>query len=188
MRVSDFDLVFVPRLGGAGGDDWQRRWAAKLSTARFAAPADPSSPEREAWIEALSLAARGATRPILFVGHGLGAVAIAEAAAALAGADVRGAILAAPLDPPTFGRLGGGWRAASRKPLPFASLTIASRDDPQGAFEEVLGLAVAWGSQFVDAGEVGGLDAASGHGPWPDGLLRLAAFIKTIGAPIGRVN
>jgi predicted alpha/beta hydrolase family esterase len=183
MRVSDFDLILAPRLGGPSADDWQRRWAAKLSTARFATPADPSSPGREAWIEALATAARGATRPILFVGHGLGAIAIAEAAGALRGADMRGAFLAAPTDARTLVRLGGGWREPSRAPLPFPSLVVASRGDPESEFSAILGLAVAWGSQFIDAGEVGGLDAMSGHGPWPDGLLRLAAFIKTIGAP-----
>jgi predicted alpha/beta hydrolase family esterase len=33
----------------------------------------------------------------------------------------------------------------------------------------------------LGGGEAGGLNAASGHGPWPEGLMRLAAFIKRIG-------
>jgi hypothetical protein len=188
MRVSDFDLILAPRLGGAGRDDWQRRWAAKLSTARFATPFEPSTPERGAWVETIEAAARGATRPILFIAHGLGAIAVAEAAAALHRADVRGAFLATPPDAETLERLGGGWRAPPRAPLPFPSLLIASRSDPQGDFPAVLGHAVAWGSEFIDAGAVGGLDATSGHGPWPDGLLRLAAFIKRIGAPARGLN
>jgi hypothetical protein len=115
-------------------------------------------------------------------------IAVVEAAAALDRADVRGAFLATPPDAEALERIGGGWRAPPRGPLPFPSLLIASRSDPQGDFPTILGQGVAWGSEFVDAGEVGGLDATSGHGPWPDGLLRLAAFIKRIGAPARKLN
>ena len=188
MRVSDFDLILAPRLGGLEADDWQRRWAARLSTARFAAPADPSAPERGAWIEALATAARAATRPILLVGHGLGAVAVAESASALEGLDVRGAILVAPPDALTLGRLGGGWRETAPRPLPFPSLIIASRNDPQGEFSAILGLAVALGAQFVDAGEVGGLDASSGHGPGRTGCCVSRPSSKRSGYLVGRIN
>ena len=98
MRASDFDILIVPNIGATAAGDWPSRWRAKLSTARFVHPADPADRRREAWTEAVVGAARKATRPALFVGHGLGAAAIADAAAALDGADVRGAFLVAPPD------------------------------------------------------------------------------------------
>ena len=181
MRISDFDLLIVPRIGGPAEGDWPSRWRAKLSTARFVHPKDPADRRREAWTEAVAGAAREAERPALFVGHGLGAAAIADAATALDGADVRGAFLVTPPDGRGLERLAGPEWAPVRASLPWPSVVIASRNDPEGAYDAVAALAADWGAELIDAGESGGLDAKSGHGPWPEGLMRLAAFIRGIG-------
>jgi predicted alpha/beta hydrolase family esterase len=186
MRASDFDLLIVPRIGGAAEGDWPSRWRAKLSTARFVHPADPADRRREAWTEAVVGAAREATRPALFVGHGLGATAIVEAAAALKDADVRGAFLVAPPDERGLERLASPDWTPTRAPLPWPSVVVATRNDPYGAYDAVAALAADWGADLVNAGAAGGLDAASGHGPWPEGLMRLAAFIKGIGERAGK--
>ncbi len=180
MRASDFDLLIVPRLGGAREGDWPSRWRAKLSTARFVEPPDPYERSARAWSEATGAAANTADRPVLFIGHGTGAAAIAHAASALVAADVRGAFLVAPPDPSTLERLGYGWSLPLRR-LPWRSLVVASRNDPDGAFEGIETLAAEWGAEFIDAGVAGSLDAASGHGPWPEGLMRLASFLRTVG-------
>jgi predicted alpha/beta hydrolase family esterase len=185
MRASDFDILIVPNIGGGAAGDWPSRWRAKLSTARFVHPAGPADGRREAWTEAVVGAARKATRPALFVGHRLGAAAIADAGAALEGADVRGAFLVAPPDDKGLERLAGSGWIPARAPLPWPSLVVASRNDPLGAYDAIAALASAWGADLIDAGEAGGLDAASGHGPWPEGLLRLAAFIKGMGERAG---
>ena len=89
MRVSDLDLLIVPRHGGGAEGDWPARWRAKLSTARFVTPADAVDPRLDAWTAAVADAARELRRPVLFVGHGSGGAVIVEAARALGGADVR---------------------------------------------------------------------------------------------------
>ena len=76
--------------------------------------------------------------------------------------------------------MGARWTEA-RARFPWPSLVAASRNDPNGAFDAVAALAFDWGAELVDAGHAGGLDALSGHGPWPEGLMRLAAFIMGIG-------
>jgi len=180
MRISDLDLLIVPRLGGGAEGDWPARWRAKLSTARFVAPADSCDPRLEAWTAAVAQAARETTRPVLFVGHGSGGAVIVEAARALGG-DVRGAFLVAPPDEAGLTRLTGARWTVSRGPLPWPSLVVASRNDYDGALDAVAALASSWGAELIDAGFAGGLDAASGHGPWPEGLMRLAGFLKRIG-------
>jgi predicted alpha/beta hydrolase family esterase len=95
----------------------------------------------------------------------------------LASADVRGAFLVAPLDGETYVALHGGG-PIPRARLPWPSVLVASRTDPRASFEHSQALAADWGAEFVDAGDSGGIDADSGHGPWPDGLLRLAKFLK----------
>ena len=186
MRASDFDLLIVPRLGGPAEGEWPSRWQAKLSTARFVHPADPADRRREAWTEAIAGAAREAKRPALLVGHGTGAAAIAEAAKALGSADVRGAFLVAPPDEQSLGRLAGD----GLEPRPRAPALAERRGrEPQRSARAPMMRSsrslADWGAELIDAGEAGGLDAASGHGPWPEGLMRLAAFIKGIGERAG---
>ena len=57
---------------------------------------------------------------------------------------------------------------------------MASHNDPDGGYEAVTALASDWGAEVVDAGFAGAIDAASGHGPWPEGLMRLAGFLKRV--------
>jgi predicted alpha/beta hydrolase family esterase len=54
--------------------------------------------------------------------------------------------------------------------LPFRSIVAASRNDPLGSFERVSALALDWGSEVVDLGDVGHLNPASGYGEWPQAL------------------
>jgi hypothetical protein len=176
MRVSDLDLIFVPASGEPSPDYWQTRWRAKLSTARGVAGTGgaPSAADVVA-------AVAEARQPILFIGHSLGALAIAEAAADLAAADVRGAFLVAPPDDEApLGAGKGRWSPFPRARLPWRSVLVASRTDPFASFAHSHALAAHWGSEFVDAGDAGRIDANSGHGPWPDGLLRLAKFLKEL--------
>ena len=57
---------------------------------------------------------------------------------------------------------------------------MASRSDPDSDYDAVAAIASDWGAELIDAGHAGGLDEASGHGPWPEGLMRLAGFIKKL--------
>ena len=179
MRASDFDILIVPNLGGAAEGDWPSRWRAKLSTARFVHPPEPADRRREAWTEAVAQAALEAQRPALFSAMAR-PVAIADASAAL--------------DEPTsaapFSRAARRARARTAYELGLdtgaCTPALAERGghEPQrsqGVYDAVAALATDWGAELIDAGEAGGLDAASGHGPWPEGLIRLAAFIKGIG-------
>ena len=40
--------------------------------------------------------------------------------------------------------------------------------------------AEAANSLLLDAGDAGHVDPGSGHGPWPEGLMRFAAFIARL--------
>jgi predicted alpha/beta hydrolase family esterase len=180
MRSSELDLIFAPDLSGAPSDLWQARWAAKLSTGRCL-ELDPGVEDHETWIASVARAASGARRPVVFVAHSVGALAVAHAASRLRSLDVRGAFLVAPpADAALRMLLMNPWPETPRDRLPWPSVLVASRTDPWASPEQSRELAEAWGSTLVDAGEVGRLDAESGHGPWPDGLLRLAGFLKQL--------
>jgi len=84
---------------------------------------------------------------------------------------VTGALLVAPPDcdwmetPETI----GGFGPTPRVPLPFPSILVASRDDPYVFFERAHSIGKFWGSEFVDAGHVGHINADSGLGDWSFG-------------------
>lgn len=135
-----------------------------------------------AWLDLLREAAGSATKPCLFVGHGLGAAAIVHAAPVLGGG-VRGAFLVAPPSEESLAAMPGidpAFHDYPRDPLPFPSVLVASRNHPSATYEEIEDLSFAWGSRLLDAGESGAIDTASGHGPWPEGLMSFAGFLKQL--------
>jgi predicted alpha/beta hydrolase family esterase len=182
MRTSDADLLIIPGLGGSGPDHWQTRWQQKLSTARRVEQRDWDKPQRQEWVAAIAAAVENATRPVVLIAHSLGTIAAVHAASRAA-PRVMGAFLVAA---PSEERLAGlseadpAFRPYPRETLPFPSMLVASRDDPYSDFALSEALARDWGAKLIDAGSAGRMNAESGHGPWPEGLLQFAAFMKQI--------
>jgi hypothetical protein len=181
MRSSDADILIIPGLGGSEADHWQTRWEQKLSTARRVVQDDWDRPELEAWRARIVADVARATRPVVLVAHSLGALAAAHAGPFPAG-KVAGVFLVAPpssqglaplraVDPAFF---------APVSPLTFRAVVVASRDDPFALFEESEALARALGADLADAGLSGHINVLSGHGPWPEGLMRFAGFLGTL--------
>ncbi|MGO9005763.1 MAG: RBBP9/YdeN family alpha/beta hydrolase [Beijerinckiaceae bacterium] len=181
MQVSQADIFIIPGLGNSGPDHWQSRWQAKLPMARRVEQDDWSRPNIAAWSARLLEEAEKATRPLVLVAHSFGGHAVAAAGAQLAD-KVRGAFIVAPPSERALAAMAGAAIVATlpKGPLPFKVLVIASRDDPYGEYEEVESLAKVWGAELSDAGNSGHINAESGHGPWPEGLLRFAGFMKTL--------
>ena len=182
MKVKDADIIIVPGYTNSGPDHWQSRWQAKLSTARRVEQAEWSKPVREDWVANVAVAVNEAERPVVLVAHSLGVAAVVQAIGEFR-KPVAGAFLVAPPDVAnpairpkhlmTFGPY-------PREPLPFPSIVIASRDDSFCDFAVAEDIAAAWGSLFIDAGNSGHINAASGHGPWPEGSLTFARFLSRL--------
>jgi predicted alpha/beta hydrolase family esterase len=201
MRVSDVDILIVPGWMNSDPDHWQSRWQSKLSTARRVMMPDFDQPVREEWVEALSTVVAACARPALLVAHSLGALTVAHAADRFPVGKVVGAWLAAPpnlSDLSRFERLSDGeggrpeslrdfWPAPDSR-LPFPAIVVASRNDPFCSFETACNLARSWGASLADAGEAGHINSASGYGPWPDGVLRLASFLREVSQKKGAIQ
>jgi predicted alpha/beta hydrolase family esterase len=183
MKSSETDILIVPGWSGSGPDHWQSRWVAKLSTARLVEQEDWYKPARDAWADRIIAAVRASTRPVVLVGHSAGVSAIAHAAEHLKPGEVAGAFLVAPASE-TAKRAIPGMAADfiphRREKLPFPAVLISSATDPYCTQDEARALAEAWGADFVDAGDSGHLNSESGHGPWPDGLLQFAGFLRRL--------
>ena len=182
MRTSDCDILIVPGWSGSGPDHWQTRWEGKLSTARRVEQDDWYKPTAEGWTGRLIAEAAMSQRPLVLVAHSLGIAAVLHAAPALTH-NVRGAFLVAPPSTRAVRAIPGvdpAFAPLPRARLPFRATLIASRDDPYCPFEEAAELAGAIGAELVDAGASGHINAASGHGPWPEGLMRFASFLRPL--------
>ncbi|MEC9342238.1 MAG: alpha/beta hydrolase [Pseudomonadota bacterium] len=179
MKTTDAEILIVPGYKGSGPEHWQSRWEAKLSAARRVAMGDWHKPVFEEWRDNLLAAVAESAKPVILVGHSVGAQVIVQAADDYA-RPVAGAFLVAPPDvenPSIRPRHLLTFGPSRRDPLPFPSVTIASRSDPFCAFDKAEDMAASWGSLFMDAGDSGHLNHESGHGPWPEGLMVFAKFI-----------
>jgi len=182
MRIADATILILPGLGDSGPGHWQRRWADRIATARIVAQDDWLHPRREDWTAAISAAIAASTRPVVLIAHSLGVSALVHAARDIGDGKVRGALLVAPPDheadtiPPEV----HSFASVPRDPLPFPSLLVASTDDPWCSVERAADFAACWGSDLHLAGPAGHINLASGHGPWPEGLLMLTRLMQRI--------
>lgn len=182
MKAKDADILIIPGYTNSGPDHWQTRWEEKLSSARRVEQAEWSKPVLADWKANLVAAVNSATKPVVLVAHSLGVATAVQAVPEFRN-KIAGAFFVAPPDVAnpnvrpkhlmTFGPY-------PRDPLPFPSITVASRNDPFCAFDVAEDIAGAWGSLFIDAGERGHINAESGHGPWPEGTLTFAKFVSQL--------
>jgi predicted alpha/beta hydrolase family esterase len=184
MKTSDVDLLIVPGLHGSEDDHWQSRWASKLSTARKIKQKNWAAPQLDDWVKALHDAIIACQKPIVLIGHSLGVPTIAHTIARHQPRSILGAFLVAPPSESATRVIESIDAAFTPYPtmrFPFKTLLIASQNDPFSRYDEAAALAQKWGAELTDAGEAGHINSASGHGPWPEGLMRLAGFLKTLG-------
>jgi predicted alpha/beta hydrolase family esterase len=187
MRASEAEILVIPGLGGSGPDHWQSRWEAKIPAVRRVVQADWEKPELAAWRDRIVEDVERVARPVILVAHSLGVLAAVHAAPFLAKGEssgkVKGGFLVAPPSVEVLAELDAldpAFLTVPGEPLPFPSLVIASRDDPYSSFAQSEALARKLGAELIDAGFSGHINSESGHGPWPEGLMRFAGLLKTL--------
>ncbi|KVG87058.1 alpha/beta hydrolase [Burkholderia ubonensis] len=182
-------ILIVPGLRDHVEDHWQTHLERRLPNARSVAPLEHDKLSRAARVAALDAALAAIDGPVILVAHSAG-VMITVHWARQATRPILGAVLATPADletpmpapyPSIDAIRDNGWLPVPRERLPFPSLVAASRNDPLARFERVEAMAAEWGSRFVDLGEVGHLNPASGYGEWP-GALALIGEVQAFGA------
>lgn len=158
-------IIIVPGLHGSGPDHWQTWFESCLPETRRVIQADWSDPQLLRWSENVQLALRAAREPVWIVAHSFGSLASAHAAHQLP-EQVAGLMLVAPADPEKFGVTS----LLPTQPFPCPSIVVGSRNDPWMPLARSLEWAERWQSRFVDLGEAGHINTASGFGAWPQGL------------------
>ena len=172
-------VLILPGLDDSGPRHWQSAWS-RLPHFRRVEFETWSAPTLDDWVPRLDRAVRESPRPLVLVGHSLGCIAAAWWASLSWGDAYRervcGALLVAPpdieddrIDPRIR-----DFRPMPQLRLPFPSIVVASQNDSYCGLGRAETFAAAWGSDFVDAGRVGHINADAPIGAWADGLRLLA--------------
>lgn len=171
-------ILILPGIGDSGPEHWQSRWQSAYQSMRRVVQQDWDRPRRDDWSEVLDSAVRESGPRVVLVAHSLACLLVAHWGASTRHA-IHGALLVAVPDPagPAFPREAIGFSPLPMQRLPFASLVVASSDDPYGSLAHARRWASAWGSRLVEAGAAGHLNAASGLGNWPEGLAWLDELV-----------
>lgn len=172
-------LLVVPGLGDSGADHWQSWLQRQHRHSLRVVQDDWQTPDLARWAAQIGhTLAQARPGPWLAVAHSFGVLALVQhladtlPASRGLGAGLRGAaaphpvvaaLLVAPADPRKFGLDD----QMPRRPLGLSSLVVASQTDPWMAVDEAALWAARWDSHFVNLGDAGHINAASGHGPLP---------------------
>lgn len=177
--------LLLSDLDGEDRDYWPAYWAKSRIDGRLVDLGHSGRPDRNHMVTRLDRAMRDIGTPVVLVGHGAGALAIAawgELMSCEAENGVVGALLVAPSDPssPDADR-----RLRDFGPLPsailsFPALVLASDDDPLLSPERAFSLARQWGAGFASFGRCGHFGPEDGLGWWPEGEELLDRFIDLV--------
>ena len=91
---------------------------------------------------------------------------------------IKGAMLVAPSDveAPQYTFPTIGFDPIPLFKIDFKTIIVASTNDEWISMERAEFFAEKWGSEFIDIGKAGHINAASGYGEWKDGLKILKSI------------
>lgn len=164
-------VLTLPGWQNSGPEHWQSRWETAHGYVRLEQH-DWLRPLRGDWISRLEDVLLQQPAPVLLAAHSLGCLLVAAWAAHSRNTHlVKAALLVAPgdVEREELRPVLTSWSPIPLQPLPFKSLLVGSRNDPYCSFERAAQFASAWGSELIDAGPLGHINAESGLGDWPQG-------------------
>lgn len=176
-------ILTLPGWNGSSPDHWQSIWERKYGCLERVEQRSWAEPHLKDWIDTISESIRRANTPVVLVAHSLACIAVAHWAREEKRLvrSVEAALLVTPADVDDFARIPAVLQAFApipRERLPFGSVFVGSEDDAYMGQTAGRNLARDWGSIFINAGAVGHINCASGHGPWPEGEQFLADLLE----------
>jgi uncharacterized protein len=175
-------VLIIPGLGDSGPQHWQSLWEARHPEYQRVRQTDWERPRSTDWVSNLDAEISAANQPVVLVAHSMGCIAVIHWAATNGNGNkhVAAALLVSPPDveAATIPTGPTGFAPCPLIRLPFKSIVVASTNDPFATFGRVKTFAAAWGGELVILELAGHINAASGHGPWPEGELLLDQLMR----------
>lgn len=162
----------IPGLGDSGPEHWQTYFEKTLPNALRIQQKEWDAPDCQDWLEAIEAALQGYDlTQVVLIAHSLGCATVAHWAKRY-GHTIKGALLVAPSDieQPVYTFPSTGFTPIPLEPLGFKSIVVTSSNDEWVGLERARFFADRWGSEFINIGDAGHINAQSGYGEWKEGL------------------
>ena len=175
-------FLTVPGLASSGPNHWQTIWENQYPHLfSRVEQVNWDWPVKEEWVEKLQERIAGLTGPAILIAHSLGCITVAHWAQKYTSEYIEAVLLVAPADADLSKRLNFvvGFTPIPVTPLPFKSIVVASANDMYASIERSETFAKNWGSEFINIGEKGHINAVSDLADWPEGkkiLQKLSSF------------
>ncbi len=178
----DCDVLTLSGLWDSGAQHWQSLWERRHPAWQRVAHRDFNNPDCHEWVNELDGAIAACEGPPILVAHSLSCILAAQWARSDSALRIAGALLVAPSDveASSYPVDPNGFVPIPLEPLPFPSIVIASTNDPFVTIARAKQFAAAWGSQYVEIGDAGHVNADSGYGEWAEGEKILAQFCAAL--------
>jgi len=173
------NYLIVPGLGNSGPKHWQTYFQNSGDNFYRIEQQEWNAPTCEEWVNTVDkkvIEIDPAT--VVLIGHSLGCLTIAFWAKKFK-RQIKGALLVAPSDSEaslyTFPAT--GFVPIPLDKLTFKTIVVASENDSWVSLERAKFLADNWGSEFINIGKAGHINADSGYTNWDEGMRLLKTII-----------
>jgi uncharacterized protein len=167
------NYFIIPGHGDSGPEHWQTYFEKTSTQFRRIVQTDYETPDCADWIATIDAAiSEFDPSTVVLIGHSLGCATIAQWAKKYK-RPIKGAFLVAPSDiedPKYVDFPVTGFAPIPLEKLPFKSIVVASQDDIWVSIKRAIYFANAWGSECVNIGNAGHINASAGFGKWEEGL------------------
>ncbi len=171
-------ILIAPGFGNSGEEHWQTYWQVENKDFVRIEQKDWFRPVADDWAAAIEQYVLNASGEVVVVAHSLACLALVHWAQK-SSLQIKAALLVAPPDA-NDEKLKGVVKGFSPLPLmklPFKSIVLASSNDEYNPIDRAEQFAKCWGSEFVNIGEKGHINAQSNLQNWPEGYSYLKKLI-----------
>jgi predicted alpha/beta hydrolase family esterase len=165
-------FLTVPGLASSGPNHWQTIWETQYPHLfERAEQVNWDWPVKDEWVPKLQEKISKLTSPTILIAHSLGCITVAHWAQQFHSERIKGALLVAPADADLSKRLNFvvGFKPIPVSRLPFPSIVVASTNDMYASIDRSEKFARDWGSDFINVGKKGHINAVSNLNDWPEG-------------------
>ena len=173
------NYLIVPGLGNSGEDHWQTYFENSGDNFYRINQLDWETPKCADWIKTIDKRVlEFDLSTVVLIGHSLGCATIAHWSKKYK-RHIKGALLVAPsdLEAPQYTFPAVGFTPIPLEQLYFKSIVVVSANDPWVSLERANLFAESWGSNFINIGEAGHINIASGHTNWDEGMRILNSIL-----------
>ncbi len=163
--------LIIPGLGNSGPAHWQTWLEQTVPNCKRIEQKKWDAPDLADWLKAIDEAVTNYDpATVILIGHSLGCSTIAHWAKH-SGRMIKGAMLVAPSDieAPVYTFPATGFTPIPLDKIPFKTIVVASNNDVWVSAERARYFADCWGSEYINIGDAGHINADAGFGPWEEG-------------------